>query len=162
MGFASTPRVLAWAVFAILCACAVYGVFHEHLPSQELWHSEGIQRFVGFAAVFWALAGLLIWFRPAWLGPFSAAFVLIYSVWWCWRFYDPAAPMAVLYFLGSAFLLGRLIAPRTDGFTALLLGVAVWIFVITLIVRYPVNTRLAYVAAFAIPYAVAWAKRREI
>ena len=98
----------------ILTICAIYGIVHERLLNQELWSDEGVVRLLGFTAVYWTVAGLIIWYRPAWLGPLVAAFVLIYSVWWCGRFFDPAAPMAVIYFLGSSFLLGQLIAPRTD------------------------------------------------
>ena len=39
---------------------------------------------------------------------------------------------------------------------------AIWIFTISLIVRFPVNTRLIYAAAFAIPYALAWFRRRDL
>jgi hypothetical protein len=147
-------RALAWAAIAILAACAIYGFLHEGLFHQYLWTPEGVKRLVEFTAVFWAVAGLLLWIRPGWLGPVIAGMVLAYSVGWCWMFFEPMAPLAALYFLGSSFLLGRIIARRVDGVTALLLGLAAWSFGISMVVRFPVNTPVVYAVAFAIPYLV--------
>ncbi len=149
-------RALAWIAVAVMAVCAIYGLVHEHLFAQLLWSSDGFQRWLGFAVVYGAAAGLVTWFRPRWLGPLMAAFVLIYSVWWCARFFDAAAPMAVIFFLGSSFLVGRMAGPKTDGVTALLLGIAFWSFVISIVVVFPVNNRLLYTAALAIPYVLSW------
>ncbi len=149
-------RVLAWIALAIMGACSIYGLFHEQLFQQELWSPDGVERWIAFSAVFWSVAALTIWFQPRWLGPLVAAFVLIYSVWWCARFFDAAAPMAVIFFLGSSFLLGRMVARGSEGITALLLGIVLWTFAISIVVRFPVNTRLVYAASFAIPYALNW------
>src|SRR5712692_4307794 len=145
-------RALACAALALLTACAIYGFVHERLFQESPWLPEGLVRLAWYAAVFWTVTGLIIWLRPGWLGPIATGFVMIYSVWWCSQYFEPWAPLAVIYFLGSCFFLGRLIARETDGVTALLLGLAIWIFTISIAVYFPINTRLVYAVAFAIPY----------
>jgi hypothetical protein len=147
-------RAVAWVALAVAAGCAIYGFSHERLFDQTLWSPQGLDRLAGFSAVFWILAGLILWRRPGWLGAVVAASVLVYSVWWCSRFFMPVAPLAVIYFLGSSFLLGRWVARKADGITALLLGLSIWIFIISIVVRFPVNTRAVYFVAFAIPYAM--------
>lgn len=149
-------RTLAWAALAALMVCAIYGLVHERLFHQFLWTPEGAARWIWYSAVFWIVAGIAIWFRPRWLAAVASLTVLIYTVWWCWRFYQPAAPLAVIYFLGSSFLLGRFVARRTDGITALLLGLAIWIGAISIAIYFPVNTRVVYAGVFAIPYLIEW------
>lgn len=145
-------RALALAALAALALCAVYGFVHERLFFQELWSAEGVPRFLGYSVAFWAVAGLISWRRPAWLGPAAIAFVFFYSTWWCWRFFNPLAPLAALYVLGSSYFVGRRVASGLDRAIAVLIGLAAWIFVISIAVHFPVNNRFTYAAAFAIPY----------
>ena len=146
---------LALGALALLVVCAGYGLVHERLFFQNLWTAEGAARFLGYTAVFWAIAGLILWLRPAWLAPAAGALVLLYSTWWCARFFDPLAPLAVVYFLGSAFFLGRRLARGADRAIALLIGLAIWIFLISIAVHFPVNHKLIYVIALGIPYGFA-------
>jgi hypothetical protein len=149
------PAWLILAALTILGVCvAVYGFFHEHLYAERLWTAAGAERLFWYALIYWAAAGTILWLRPAWLVPLTCAFVLIYSAWWCAEFSDPVAPFAVIFFLGSSFLLGRLAARNAGGILALLLGFAIWMFVISIAVHFPVNTRMVYAIAFAIPYLV--------
>jgi 4-amino-4-deoxy-L-arabinose transferase-like glycosyltransferase len=157
-----TPlRSLTWAALAVLLVCSVYGLVHERLFHQSLWTPEGVVRLWGYTAVFWTAAGLILWLRPRWLGPVAAASVLLYSVWWCARFFEAIAPLAAIYFLGSSFLLGKFAARKAAGVKALLLGLAIWIFAISIAVHFPVNTRPVYAAAFAIPYLLEWRRVRD-
>lgn len=153
-------RALAWVALAVVACCAISGFSHERLFEQPLWSAQGLHRLAGFSAVFWIVAGLILWLRPGWLGALVPASVLVYSVWWCSRFFTPVAPLAVIYFLGSSFLLGRWVARKADGITALLLGLSVWIFFISIVVRFPGNTRPAYFIAFAVPYVMRGADLR--
>lgn len=146
-------RSWAWGVLALMVVCALYGLVHERLLEQSLWSPEGRVRLLWFAVVYWAVAGVLLWLRPAWFLPVVAVAVLGYSVWWCSQVFEAVAPLAAIYFLGSCFLVGKIVARRADGMTALLLGVAIWIFVISIAVHFPVNTRWAYAVAFTAPYA---------
>src|SRR5271170_1883955 len=130
-------QCLAWAALAALVAWAFFGFVHERLLSQEIWNRDGRIRLLGYTLVYWAIAGVIVWLRPAWLLPIAAGFAFIYSTWWCWRFYNPLAPAAVVYFLGSSFLLGRLAVRGVNWITALLVGLAIWIFLVSLAVHYP-------------------------
>ena len=145
-------RVLALAALALLAACAIYGFIHERLFDQPVWTPEGRARFLGYAAVFWAAAGTIIAFRPKWLPAAAAVLVAGYSAWWCGAVFQLVAPFAVLYFLASSFLLGKVLARRADGLTALLAGLAAWILAISVAVHFPINTRLTYALAFAVPF----------
>src|SRR5579863_3783037 len=103
-------RGWVWLVLAVFAVWAGYGFAHERLFEQYLWKPEGVIRLAAYTVVYWAAAGLMVWLRPAWLLPVAAGFVFAYSEWWCWRFFSPLAPIAVIYFLGSCWLLGRVIA----------------------------------------------------
>jgi hypothetical protein len=151
-------RAWIWLALAVFAAWAAYGFVHERLFDQYLWKPEGVVRLAAYTALFWVAAGLILWLRPAWLLPLAAGFVFVYSEWWCWRFFSPLAPVAVIYFLGSCFLLGRRVTRKADAWIAVLVGLAVWTFFISIAVHFPVNTRVLYATAFAIPYFIrrAW------
>lgn len=143
-------------VFAALAILGVYGFLHQRLYAEHLWTAAGAARLAAYALAYWAVAGAILWLRPAWLVPLVGAAAFIYSTWWCAEFLDPAAPFSVIYFLGSAFLLGRLFlknaAKNAGGILALLLGLAIWMFAISIAVHFPVNRPLVYGIAFALPY----------
>ncbi len=141
-------RRAAIAIFVLLCAIAIYGFAHTGLFAQELWRNGGLERWGWFTLAFWAIAAPVAWLRPSWLLPVVGAAALGWAEWWCWQFFDPLAPVAVLYFLGSCYFLGRLFARRY----ALLVGLAAWIFLISIAAHFPVNRAWFYAAAFAIPY----------
>jgi len=150
---------LAWVALAALLAWAIFGFVHERLLSQEIWNRDGRIRLLGYTVVYWVIAGVIAWRRPAWLFPVAAGFAFVYSTWWCWRFYNPLAPVAVIYFLGSALLLGRFVVRTANWIVSLLVGLAIWIFLISIAVHYPINKPAVYAAAFAIPYLFAWRDR---
>jgi len=147
---------LACVVFAALAILGVYGFLHERLYAEHLWTARAAARLAAYALVYWTLAGAILWLRPAWLVPVVGAAAFIYSAWWCAEFFDPLRPSRWIYFLGSAFLLGCLFlknaAKNAGGILALLLGLAIWMFAISIAVHFPVNTPLVYGIAFALPY----------
>jgi len=145
-------RAWVWLVLAALAGWAAYGFVRERLFAQELWHHDGLIRLAGYTAAFWIAAGVILWLRPALLLPVTAVFVFVYSEWWCARFFSPLAPVAVIYFLGSCFFMGRIITRRADPWITVLTGLSIWIFVISIAVHFPVNTGWIYAIAFAIPY----------
>jgi hypothetical protein len=153
---------LAWAALAALAAWAIFGFVHERLLSQEIWNPEGRIRLLGYTIVYWVIAGAIVLRRRSWLLPVAMAFVFAYSTWWCWRFYRPVAPVAVLYFLGSSLLLGRRVLRTAGWITALLTGLAIWIFLVSIAVHYPINKPAAYWVIFAIPYLLAWRDRPQL
>src|SRR5579863_1034405 len=153
---------LAWAALAALAAWAIFGFVHERLLSQEIWNPEGRIRLLGYTIVYWVIAGAIVLRRRSWLLPVAMAFVFAYSTWWCWRFYRPVAPVAVLYFLGSSLLLGRWVLRTAGWITALLTGLAIWIFLVSIAVHYPINKPAAYWLIFAIPYLSACRDRPQL
>jgi len=137
---------------ALLLLAAIYGITQEGLFSQTIWNPVGLRRFQLYAEIFWAIAGAMIWWRPAWLGPLIGSIVVAYTAW----YWGIGAPVAVIYFLGSSWLLGRRLARQANSATALLLGLAVWIFLISLAVHFPINTRAVYAIALAVPFVFGW------
>src|SRR5258706_7570252 len=148
-------RLAAYTLVAIATVIAIYGVIHERLLDQPIWNPTGAARFAMYAAVFWAVALAFVILRPTWLAPGIGLLVAGYTVWRC----GVTAPLAVLYFLGSCFLLGKILVRRSAGATSLLIGLGAWLFAISMAVYFPVNTRGVYVIAFAIPYVI---ERRRI
>ena len=127
------------ALLLVIAAIAVYGFVHEQLYAQPPWSPEGWQRLLFFAAGYWAAAGLILVFAPRWIGVAAGAIALIYSIWWA----GPAAPLAVLFFLGSCYLLGRKLPGAVDGPAATVLGAAAWSTIIWVTLHFPANTALS-------------------
>ena len=147
-------RIFALAALLILAALAIYGFLHERLFAQQMWTPIGSRRFLLYSLLFTLTSGCLLIWVPRWLGVVAAGFVLIYTIWWS----GPAAPLAVLYFLGGCFLTGRILARRADAASALLLGLTVWMLAIWIALHFPINTRVVYAVALAVPYL--WEARR--
>jgi hypothetical protein len=139
---------MAYAALALAAVCSIYGFVHEHLFAQWVWTPEGITRLLGYTAVYWAVAIPI--FRRRWFGPAIAVFVFVYSTWWCAVYFHWWAPIAVIYFLGSCWMLGRFF---TRGINALIAGLAIWVFLISIAAHFPVNYPAVYAIAFALPYA---------
>lgn len=143
-------------------AACIYGLLSERLFSQPMavWLEDGVDRFLWYTALYWAAARVILWRRPAYLLRIAAAFVVLYTAWWA----GAMAPLAVLYFLGSCYCLGRLLGevsqsePRPQGAVlAVLLGAAAWMFLLWCALHFPINTPWTYGIAFAVPYlAYAW------
>jgi len=139
---------VAYAALALAAVCAVYGFLHEHLFAQWVWTPEGLTRLLGYSVVYWAVAIPI--FRRAWFVPAVVAFIFVYSTWWCALYFHWWAPLAVLYFLGSCWMLGGFL---TRGINALISGLAIWVFLISIAAHFPVNRPAVYAIAFALPYA---------
>jgi hypothetical protein len=138
---------VAASFFLFLLLLTGFGLWHEHLFQQSLWQPEGFTRFLLFAGCYWPIALAI---PPRWLGGVAAAFVLGYSMWWC----GPVAPLAVLFLFGSAFLLGKRISRAVDAPTAMLTGIAVFLFYIWIALHFPVNRPVVYTAVLMAPWLV--------
>lgn len=143
-------RRIAYGALAVMAAWAIYGLAHEHLFSQPVWLEEGIERFLAFTGIYWAAAAAILLVRRAWLVPAIAAFAFVYSTWWCAGHFVIWAPSAVLYFLGSCWMLGRCFA---RGVAAIVAGLAIWVFVLSMAMHFDINRPWVYAFAFALPYS---------
>lgn len=145
------------ALLLVTAAIAVYGFFHEGLHLQPNWSSVGWRRLLIFAIGYWAAAALTLALAPRWIGIIAGGLALIYSIWWA----GPSAPLAVLFFLGSCFLLGRKLPGAVDGLTATVLGAAAWSPIIWVALHFPINTPYVWLVVLAIPYLF-WKDLRTI
>lgn len=139
-------RRIAYAALAVMALAAIYGFVHERLFSQWVWNEEGYARLAGYTAAYWMAAILLLRRRSSWFFPAITIFVFAYSTWWCAIYYHWWAPVAVLYFLGSCWSLGRIFS------RGLIVGLAIWVFLISIAAHFPVNQPIVYAIAFALPY----------
>ena len=163
-GQPSALRTVLRAVFAALIALIVAaGVALEirgfrlgNLFHANTWDPQGMRRFVHYIAVFlvaavpvmvvvpWCFTGLAVGLAA--LGTALAA--------------GPLAVLAVALFLISACALGSRLLGRTQDDSlpaqalATMVGTAVYIFLMTLLARLPVNYPLVWVLLLAIP--IAW------
>ncbi|MEN6601394.1 MAG: glycosyltransferase family 39 protein, partial [Bryobacteraceae bacterium] len=138
-------RVLFWPIFVALLVLFLYGLVSERLFDQQVWMPEGLVRLAWFGGAYGAWALAVLCFRPRWFvrATLAAAFIgaaLVAGV---------QAPLAVLFLFASAWALGRLCG--TGGVLALLAGLSLYSLLIGLAVLLPVNYRVVYAVAFAIP-----------
>src|ERR1035437_7363366 len=181
---APTGRFYTWlilAVLAVLVALEFYGFRASHLFSQEIWAPEGHARLLQFGALYLAAATALLILAPWIFAAFAASlFVVLTAI--C---VGPAAFVSVVFFLLSAWSLGALVGrtprsardalvPHADGgvgrepggpphLLSLLLGMAIYIFLMPFAARLPVNYAWAYALVLALPILAGLPRvRREL
>ncbi len=141
-----------WLGLLLLGAFSIYGFWSNALLEQETWTALGLQR-LRLAAAFYALSVLTVYcLKPAFTLPAFFLFLFAYAG----AAVGPAAPLAVLYFFCSSLFLGRLFFrahESLDYLQALLLGIGIWILLIGVAARFPINTGFSYLIAFSIPIA---------
>jgi hypothetical protein len=141
-------RTVLWPAFCGLVALLVWGFRSGHLFEQLIWQPEGLRRFLVFAAIYAVWSLLANWWRPSWFLPLTAAVALIYTS----IAVGPAAPGAVLWFLCSALIVGRLLFREVDDHgLALLAGISVYVLLIGVMVHFPINYPLVYAGLFGVP-----------
>jgi hypothetical protein len=141
----------------VIATIAVYGFVSERLYAQPMWSPDGWHRLLLFAAGYWIAAAPIIALAPRWFGVAAGATFFIYTIWWA----GPLAPLAVMFFLGSCYLLGRKLPGAVDGVTATVVGAAAWSPIIWVALHFPVNISFVWLIALAIPY-VFWKDLRKI
>ncbi len=148
-----TPRSLPlWLGLLLLSALSIYGFWSNALFEQETWTSLGLQR-LRLAATFYTISVLAVY---CWKPTFTLHAFFLFFLAYAGAAVGPAAPLAVLYFLCSSLFLGRLFFRANeplDYLQALLLGIGIWILLIAVAARFPINTGLSYLIAFSIPIA---------
>lgn len=149
-------RRAAIVSLCVLAALGVYGFWHGRLYEVVNWTPEGRARLLAFTALYWALAAALhsVARRLPRLNPavVIVGATVVWTLWWS----GPIPALAAAYVFGSCYFLGRLVAPKQSGVLQLVLGIALWVFVLWIALHFPVNRRSVYMVALAIPYVAAW------
>lgn len=150
LGRSRIVNALLWIVLLAAIVVEIVGFRTARLLDQVIWTDLGLhhlQRFtIGFAS--FSLPVCVLFRR--FLVPLTVAAVLVCSVWAV----GPIAVGAVLLLVFSATVLGRLLfGSQTEGPLALMAGLAVWIFVISLTARLPVHYVATYAIALLLPVA---------
>ncbi len=168
---AASGRFYTWlilAALALLVAVEVYGFRTGHLFSQRIWAPEGHARLLQFSALYLAAATALLILAPWIFAGLAAALLLLFTA----VAIGPAAFLAVVFFLLSSWSLGnvasRLVPARIVERTppdplhanetapvprllSLLLGIAIYIFLMPFAARLPVNYVWVYALVLALP-----------
>ena len=182
---------LILAVLAMLVALEVYGLRTSHLFSQEIWDPEGRARLPQFAALFlaaatallilapWILAGLavalLVVLTAIGVGPlaFLAVVFFLLSAWSLGGLIVGRTPWSARVPL-DPLLAGEIDATQAGGgvgrgpggpphLLSILLGMAIYIFLMPFAARLPVNYAWVYALVLALPILANRASlRREL
>jgi glycosyltransferase involved in cell wall biosynthesis len=151
----------AWLVFLVfvgVLGLEVYGFRTGHLFSQHIWEPVGLYRLARFGGVFLAVAVPLLLMAP-WT---FAALVLGLVTLGTAIAVGPQAVLATAFFLVASCALGSKLLGRGEEDTAethlcaTLLGMGVWIFLMTFLARLPVNYPAFWAAVLAVPVVWDW------
>jgi hypothetical protein len=113
-----------------------------------MWDPAGKRAFRIYTLAYTLIVGILIVRRPTLVAPAVGAAALLWAMWWT----GPLAPIAVLYFLGSCYALGRLVCPSAQNVLATTAGAAIWMLILWTSIHFPINYPWVYAIAFALPY----------
>ena len=134
-------------------AVEVYGFATGHLFTQEIWEAIGLKRLTRFTGMFLAFTVPVLIVVPWTFAALIASLAAIgtaFSI-------GPLPLLAVAFFLVSSGALGARLLGRRDAVDlesqifSTLLGMALWIFAMTLVARLPVNYPGVWAAVLALP-----------
>ena len=149
---------LVMLVFLAALAVEAYGFGTARLFSQDIWAPIGVKRFLRYMGMYLGIAMPLLMMAPWSFAMLITGLTGLGTV----LAIGPLAVIAVAFFLVSSCALGsRLLGPRhgdepESQLFATLLGIAVWIFLMTLTARFPVHYALVWAVLLAIPIALDW------
>jgi glycosyltransferase involved in cell wall biosynthesis len=155
-------QLLSWLIFLVFLGALgleVYGFRTGHLFSQHIWEPVGLQRLARFGGEYLAVAAPILLMVP-WT---FAALVFGLTVLGPAIAVGPQAVLATAFFLIASCALGSKLLgwAKEDSIEthlcATLLGMSVWIFVMTFLARLPVNYPAFWAVLLALP--VAWDMR---
>jgi glycosyltransferase involved in cell wall biosynthesis len=139
--------------FAALVALEVFGTVRHHLFDQDIWLPVGWQRFLRYTEYYAVLAVIVMMAAPRYFGVMIAAALAVCSM----LAVGPAPFLATAFFLLSANALGTRLLGRgkpaapEHHLCGTLLGSAVYILLMALVARLPVNYPWTWGALLAIP-----------
>jgi len=149
-------RLVSTLVVVILLgvlAVEAYGFSTGHLFSQEIWLPIGIKRFTRFIGMFLGLSLPILLLVPWSFASVVTGLALVGTA----LSVGPLPLVAVAFFLVSSCALGSRLLGRKHGddvqsqVFSTLLGMAVWIFLMYVVARLPVNYPAAWAGLLAMP-----------
>ena len=156
------PRWIPLAVLSILAvvllAVVVHGFRVEKMWPNAGWTALGRYRLIHYTKIFWAASLIILAAAPIAFLPMIA----LLSVAGMTLAIGPLAVLAVAAFLIAACALGSKVlgssgdASAEDQLCATLLGVAVYIFLMTFLARLPLNYPAVYALLLAVPVLIDW------
>ncbi len=154
-------RLASWTALILFAALTLYGFREAGLLHQQIWTPAGLNRFLIFTAAYWMCFGLATLLRPQIFPLFVLAAALAYTL----AAIGPLAILSVLLVTLSSLILGQAILHRAAAFPdnsptanilAALLGLSLYMFVLSIAALEPVNYPLVYLAALAAPLIWQW------
>lgn len=152
-GPSSVELACAWGALAAGVLLTVFGLWSRHLFSQTLWTATGLQRMLGLVAVYGVWSAVTMLFARRW---FLLATSAVLALGLAAAIGFPAVA-AVALFLISSWKLGALLRfeagtlSLVDGIFQTLLGVSVWMTVLSIAVHFRVNYGPMYACLFLVP-----------
>lgn len=152
------PRWIPIAFLAALAAVLLGVVLHGFRADQLLlrqsgWTKVGRARFVHYCEIYWGVSLVLWLIAPRAFVPLAALLILAGTG----AALGPVALLTVMAFLVAATALGSILLRTSRDVSpdsqlcAALVGIAVYIFLMTFLVRLPVNYAAVYAALLAVP-----------
>jgi glycosyltransferase involved in cell wall biosynthesis len=141
--------VLLLVAFLALLGVELYGLLASDLFGQTIWYPVGLSRLVKYTGLYLAWSAPLLLMAP-WT--FTAVIVMLTAVFTAVAV-GPLPLLAVVFFLISACALGsRLLShAKKSQICATLLGAGIYIFLMTLLARVPVNYAAVWAVLLALP-----------
>jgi hypothetical protein len=149
-------QLLSWLVFLVFLGALgleVYGFRTGHLFSQHIWEPVGLQRLARFGGIFLAVAVPLLLMVPwTFAGMIFGLTILGTAI-----AVGPQAVLATAFFLIASCALGSKLLGRSKEdsvethLCGTLLGMGVWIFLMTFLARLPVNYPAVWGVLLAVP-----------
>ena len=148
----TTVKLVALTAVAIaLLGVVIYGFRTAPLPHLGGWTQTGVHRLAHYSAAYWTVSLGLVLAAPWAFASVVAALIVAATA----AAIGPAALLAAVGFLIASCSLGSRLLGKTEDsggqLRATLVGVAVYIFLMTFLARLPVNYPAVYLALLAIP-----------
>jgi hypothetical protein len=150
-GVPAALAALAAAVLAVVVAVEIHGFAASHLFEQTIWLPQGLRRLARYGCLFVEFGLPVMLLAPWMFAALAAALAAIGTAIGA----GPQALLATAFFLISAWALGwRLLGrPKDAAIAATLLGTGIYIFLMNLVARAPVNYPAAWALLLAVPIA---------
>ena len=143
------PQAILAALAAGLLGMVLYGLIGLGLKNPG-WTQVGRLRLIHYTWVFWGISAAMVFAVPRAYAAIVAALVLVATV----VAVGPLALLAVAAFLVGSCALGSMLLGVENQLCATLLGIAVYIFLMTFLARLPANYPAVYLILLAIPMLV--------